>query len=58
MFYSREIKHILEKKNVNFVVDSHFGPVPFELDEMYPLAQSVFPDEIDQETREKVQKSF
>ena len=56
MFYSREIKHILEKKNVNFVVDSHLGPVPFELDEMYPLAQSVFPDEIDQETREKVQQ--
>jgi 7-cyano-7-deazaguanine tRNA-ribosyltransferase len=56
MFYSREIKHILEKRNVNFVVDSHLGPIPFELDEMYPLAQSVFPDEIDQETREKVQQ--
>jgi 7-cyano-7-deazaguanine tRNA-ribosyltransferase len=58
MFYSREIIHILEKKNVNFVVDSHLGPIPFELDEMYPLAQSVFPDEIDQETREKVQQVF
>jgi 7-cyano-7-deazaguanine tRNA-ribosyltransferase len=56
IFYSREIKNILEKKNVNFVVDSHLGPIPFELDEMYPLAQSVFPDEIDQETREKVQQ--
>jgi 7-cyano-7-deazaguanine tRNA-ribosyltransferase len=58
MFYSREIKNILEKENVNFVVDSHLGPIPFELDEMYPLAQSVFPDEIDQETREKVQQVF
>jgi 7-cyano-7-deazaguanine tRNA-ribosyltransferase len=56
MFYSREIKYILEKKNVNFVVDSYLGPIPFELDEMYPLAQSVFPDEIDQETRENVQQ--
>jgi 7-cyano-7-deazaguanine tRNA-ribosyltransferase len=56
MFYSREIKNVLEKKNVNFVVDSSLGPVPFELDEMYPLAQSVFPDEIDKETREKVQQ--
>jgi 7-cyano-7-deazaguanine tRNA-ribosyltransferase len=55
-FYSREIRHILKKKNVNFVVDSHLGPVPFELDEMYPLAQSVFPDEIDRETREKAQQ--
>jgi 7-cyano-7-deazaguanine tRNA-ribosyltransferase len=56
MFYSREIMCILEKKNVNFVVNSHLGPIPFELDEMYPLAQSVFPDEIDQETQEKVQQ--
>jgi 7-cyano-7-deazaguanine tRNA-ribosyltransferase len=56
MFYSHEIKRILEKKNVNFVVNSYLGPIPFELDEMYPLAQSIFPDEIDQETREKVQQ--
>jgi 7-cyano-7-deazaguanine tRNA-ribosyltransferase len=56
MFYSREIVDILKKKNVNFVVNSHLGPVPFELDEMYPLAQSVFPDEIDRETQEKVQQ--
>ncbi|VVB59846.1 tRNA-guanine(15) transglycosylase [uncultured archaeon] len=55
-FYSREIRHILKKKNVNFVVDSYLGPVPFELDEMYPLAQSVFPNEIDRETREKAQQ--
>jgi 7-cyano-7-deazaguanine tRNA-ribosyltransferase len=56
MFYSHEIIHILEKKNVNFVVNSHLGPIPFELDEMYPLAQSVFPDEIDLETKEIVQQ--
>jgi len=56
MFYSREIIDILKKKNVNFVVDSYLGPVPFELDEMYPLAQSVFPEIIDQETRENVQQ--
>ncbi len=56
MFYSREIIDILKKKNVNFVVDSYLGPVPFELDEMYPLAQSVFPLIIDQETQENVQQ--
>lgn len=56
MHYSREINHILKKENVNFVVDSYLGPVPFELDEMYPLAQSIFPAEIDQETREKVKQ--
>lgn len=56
MFYSREMNHILKHKNVNLVVQSTLGPVPFELDEMYPLAQSVFPLCIDQETEEKAQQ--
>lgn len=53
MFYSKEMKQILEKTNVNFVVRSTLGPVPFELDEMYPLAQSVFPSFVDRETRQR-----
>lgn len=53
MFYSREMKQVLEKRNVNFVVRSTLGPVPFELDEMYPLAQSVFPLAVDTETRQR-----
>ncbi len=52
-FYSREMKQILEKRNVNFVVRSTLGPIPFELDEMYPLAQSVFPSAVDTETRQR-----
>jgi 7-cyano-7-deazaguanine tRNA-ribosyltransferase len=56
MFYSKEMANILKQKNVNLVVRSTLGPVPFELDEMYPLAQSVFPSSIDQETREKTQQ--
>jgi len=55
MGYQQEIKKILSKKHVNFVVDSTLGPVPFELDEMYPLAQSVFPMSVDKETREITQ---
>ncbi|KYK21874.1 hypothetical protein AYK25_07750 [Thermoplasmatales archaeon SM1-50] len=55
MFYQRQMQQILTKKHVNFVVDSTIGPVPFELDEMYPLAQSVFPMSIDKETREITQ---
>ncbi|DAC72153.1 MAG TPA: tRNA guanosine(15) transglycosylase TgtA [Thermoplasmata archaeon] len=55
MFYSQELKNILRQKNVNCVVHSTIGPVPFELDEMYPLAQSVFPATVDQETKEIVQ---
>lgn len=53
MFYSRELKQVLEQRNVNFVVRSTLGPVPFELDEMYPLAQSVFPLVVDTETRQR-----
>jgi 7-cyano-7-deazaguanine tRNA-ribosyltransferase len=53
MFYSKEMRDILKYKNINLVVRSTLGPVPFELDEMYPLAQSVFPRSVDQETCEK-----
>lgn len=35
------------------VVASPWGPVPAELDEMYPLAQSLFPDMPDRETVEE-----
>jgi 7-cyano-7-deazaguanine tRNA-ribosyltransferase len=54
--YSQHIKEILKKKNVNLVVHSHLGPVPIELDEMYPFAQSVFPKNIDKETDEESRK--
>jgi 7-cyano-7-deazaguanine tRNA-ribosyltransferase len=56
MFYANELKRILTTGNVNGVVRSHLGPVPFELDEMYPLAQSIFPEIIDRETEEEVQQ--
>ncbi|UCD12869.1 MAG: tRNA guanosine(15) transglycosylase TgtA [Thermoplasmatales archaeon] len=57
-YYSRKIKEIFKKKNVNLVVRSHLGPVPIELDEMYPFAQSVFPKDIDIETQEESRKIF
>ena len=53
-WYSKEIRSILRQKNVHFLVCSHLGPVPIELDEMYPLAQSVFPETVDQETEQYV----
>ncbi len=52
MFYATEMNRILKQRNINLVVRSTLGPIPFELDEMYPLAQSVFPQTVDQETRE------
>lgn len=56
IFYATEMNRILKQRNVNLVVRSALGPIPFELDEMYPLAQSVFPQMVDQETRETTQQ--
>jgi 7-cyano-7-deazaguanine tRNA-ribosyltransferase len=58
MHYEQKIQKILEKNKVNFLVDSTLGPVPVELDEMYPLAQSVFPRSVDQETKEEARHVF
>jgi 7-cyano-7-deazaguanine tRNA-ribosyltransferase len=56
--YSKEIKEIRKKSNFSIIVDSHLGPVPLELDEMYPYAQSVFPEFTDDETENVVSKMF
>ena len=57
-FYSEQIKKIFGKGNVSILIDSHLGPVPLELDEMYPFAQSVFPDITDKETEDEITKIF
>lgn len=58
-FYSKEIQKIFDKNNnVGIVVDSSLGPVPIELDEMYPFAQSVFPYITDAETEEMITEMF
>ena len=46
------------KSNVNIIVNSNLGPVPIELDEMYPFAQSIFPKIADNETEKEVRKVF
>jgi 7-cyano-7-deazaguanine tRNA-ribosyltransferase len=38
----------------SFMVASFFGPAPIELDEYYPIAQSVIPKEVDTEAKEKM----
>ena len=53
---SEEIRSISEKTYASFVVSSFFGPVPIELDEYYPIAQSVIPKELDSEVRERMSK--
>ena len=58
--YSRtlagELKRISEKVDASFIVSSFFGPVPIELDEYYPIAQSVIPKELDAEVKERIGK--
>lgn len=57
--YAQEIKQIYQRNNTaNIIVDSSLGPVPVELDEMYPFAQSVFPTYTDEETEKKINTSF
>ncbi len=46
--YSRYYRNLKGRK-ANFVVDSSLGLIPMELEEMYPVAQSVFPLKLDEE---------
>jgi len=52
--YSRHqwanMKEVLAVCDAHFLVSSFFGPVPIELDEMYPIAQSLVPRELDPES--------
>jgi 7-cyano-7-deazaguanine tRNA-ribosyltransferase len=58
-YYEEQIQQISKKRNdLDILVDSNLGPVPIELDEMYPFAQSVFPDITDMETECEVTKIF
>lgn len=47
---------LLSTLAADVVVDSSFGPVPLALDEMFPCAQSVFPDCVDTETRDEANR--
>ena len=49
-------KEILKKLEANCIIESCLGPIPIELDEIYPVAQSIFPENIDEETRKEIKK--
>ncbi|OYT58049.1 tRNA-guanine(15) transglycosylase, partial [Euryarchaeota archaeon ex4484_162] len=58
-YYMKEIRKISKKNRyINIIIKSHLGPVPIELDEMYPFAQSVFPERVDEETKRETKKMF
>jgi 7-cyano-7-deazaguanine tRNA-ribosyltransferase len=52
--YSRHYRDLVAKVqdrwDARFVVSSFFGPVPLELDGMYPVAQSLVPARLDRES--------
>jgi len=50
--YSTAIAKVEAVCNAHFLVKSAFGPVPIELDEMYPNSQSLVPDQVDLEVLE------
>jgi 7-cyano-7-deazaguanine tRNA-ribosyltransferase len=56
LYYSEIIQQLFTKENVNIIIDSSFGPVPVELDEMYPFAQSIVPKQVDLQTKKIAKK--
>ena len=46
----------LKKLKANCIIESYFGPIPLELDEIYPVAQSVFPLSMDEEAEKEIEK--
>ena len=58
-YYSKEISELFHiNGNLDIIIDTNLGPVPISLDEMYPFAQSVFPDLIDNNTKKNIVKIF
>jgi 7-cyano-7-deazaguanine tRNA-ribosyltransferase len=60
--YSRHYRDLVakvqERWDARFVVASFFGPVPLELDGMYPVAQSLVPGRLDPESVERLTKAM
>ena len=51
-YRQQEMRDVLAECDSHFFVESVLGPVPIELDEMYPIAQSVLPVRRDREAVE------
>ena len=55
--YYKEIVSLLHQNpDQTLIVNSPFGPIPLELDEMYPFAQSEFPQRIDNESKKTINR--
>jgi len=56
--YAELVRCIQERWDARFVVASFFGPVPLELDGMYPVAQSLVPEHLDPEAVARVAEAM
>jgi 7-cyano-7-deazaguanine tRNA-ribosyltransferase len=56
--YQQQMSEVLESCDAHFFVASPIGPVPIELDEMYPVAQSLFPEPPDIQTKERIREQM
>lgn len=54
--YRAEIEKISKEVDATYLVASFFGPVPIELDEFYPIAQSVVPKDLDGDVMERMNR--
>lgn len=56
--YARVVERVLEAADVHVVVKSAWGPVPLELDHVWPFSQSVVPDRLEIEAQEAAEVFF
>ncbi|MBM4237770.1 MAG: tRNA guanosine(15) transglycosylase TgtA, partial [Euryarchaeota archaeon] len=54
--FAKEMAEVSALADAHFLVMSPFGPVPIELDEIYPISQSIFPETRDRETEERTRR--
>src|SRR6266571_1664533 len=55
---ARNVERVLERADVHIVVKSVWGPVPLELDHLWPMSQCVVPESLDVEALEAAEVFF
>ncbi len=56
--WAEHMRRVSAVADSHFFVMSEFGPVPIELDEIYPIAQSLFPQNRDRDTVEHIREAM
>jgi 7-cyano-7-deazaguanine tRNA-ribosyltransferase len=60
--YSRHYRDLVarvqERWDARFVITSYFGPVPLELDGMFPISQSLVPEKLDSDSVARINESM